>query len=108
MQYSNFIPLAASTLFWKLSLAIPQAIIHHRAFLAFSESLRVNHAKEMADWEDQVTDWERNHNAYCPYDLPDQSELFSFPVLHRHIKTYSFTTSDHICGREAPIITTRI
>ncbi|KIL56756.1 hypothetical protein M378DRAFT_57844, partial [Amanita muscaria Koide BX008] len=61
-----------STLLRKMSLAIPQAIIHHRAFSAFSESLRAEHGQQMNKWDDQVKKWERNRNEYCPYNLPDQ------------------------------------
>jgi hypothetical protein len=69
---------AASTLLQKLTLAIPQAVIHHWAFLAFSESLQVNHTKEMVNWENQVIAWEHDHDAYCPYNIPDQSECLFY------------------------------
>ena len=57
-----------------MSQAIPQAIIHHRAFSAFCESLGREYAKEMQGWELQVRTWEADRDKYCPYNLPDQSE----------------------------------
>jgi hypothetical protein len=55
-----------------MTLAIPQAIIHHRALSAFTESLQVEHAKEVIEWEKQVQMWESNRSLPCPYDLPEQ------------------------------------
>ena len=69
----------ASTLLRKMALAIPQAIVHHRAFSAFSDSLYAEHGQEMNEWEVQVKKWEGDHDEYCPYNLPDQSE-FPEPV----------------------------
>ena len=66
-----------------MSLAIPQAIIHHRAFLAFSESMRAEHEQEMNEWEVEVNEWEYDHDEYCPYNLPDQSE-FSANIQATH------------------------
>jgi len=64
---------SASTLLRKMTDAIPEAIIHHRAFSAFTESLRLEHVAQLDQWEDEVKKWEHDHSEYCPYDLPDQS-----------------------------------
>lgn len=64
----------AWSLLQKMTLAIPQAVIHHRAFLAFTESLQVEHASNMAEWELSVEQWEQDHSLSCPYDIPDQCE----------------------------------
>ena len=64
----------ASTLLRKMSLALPQAVIHHRALLAFTESLQVEHAEYITEWEAQVQKWKLNHALPCPYDLPGQSK----------------------------------
>ena len=64
----------ASTLLQKMSLALPQAVIHHRALSAFTESLQAEHTEQVAEWETQVQNWELNHALLCPYDLPEQSE----------------------------------
>jgi len=64
----------ASTLLRKMSLALPQAVIHHRALSAFTESLQAEHTEQVAEWETQVQKWELNHTLPCPYDLLEQSK----------------------------------
>jgi hypothetical protein len=66
--------VAASTLLRKLLLAIPEAIIHHRAFTAFTESLQAENAKELIKWEEQVRSWEADHTLPCPYEIPEESK----------------------------------
>ena len=56
-----------------MSLALPQAVVHHWAFSAFMESLQAEHAGHMADWESQVRKWELNHTLPCPFNFPEQS-----------------------------------
>ena len=57
-----------------MTTAIPQAIIHHRALSAFTESLRLEHGEDLVnDWEAQVELWENDHKEKCPYDLPELS-----------------------------------
>jgi len=67
-------PVAASTLLRKLSLAIPEAIIHHRAFIAFTESLQAEHAEQLVKWEAQVQAWESNRTLPYPYEIPEESK----------------------------------
>jgi len=57
-----------------MSLALPQAVVHHWAFSAFTESLKAEHGGHMVEWETQVWNWELNHTLPCPYDLPEQSK----------------------------------
>jgi len=64
----------ASTLLRKMSLALPQAVIHHQTLSAFTESLQAEHAGHVAEWETQVQKWELNHTLPCPYDLLEQSK----------------------------------
>jgi len=59
----------------KMSLAIPEAVIHHRALSAFTESLRAEHADHLVEWEIQVRKWEADHSLPCPYEIPDESML---------------------------------
>ena len=57
-----------------MTKAIPQAIIHHRALSAFTESLWLEHGEDLVnDWEAQVKLWENNHKEKCPYDIPELS-----------------------------------
>lgn len=69
----------AATLLRKMSIAIPQAVIHHRALSAFTETLQIEHADHVVEWELQVQSWELDHSLPCPYNLPDQS---AFCVLY--------------------------
>lgn len=53
-----------------MTLAIPDAIIHRRAYRAFTESLQVEHGKRLKEWVQMVEDWERDKSKPCPYDIP--------------------------------------
>ena len=64
----------ASTLLRKMSFALPQAVIHHQALSAFTESLQANHAGQIAEWETQVQKWELDHTLPCPYESLEQSK----------------------------------
>lgn len=65
--------MEASTLLRKLSLAIPEAIVHHRAFSAFTESLQAEHAEQLVEWEGQVQSWEADRTLPCPYEITEES-----------------------------------
>lgn len=54
-------------------LAIPQAMIHSRAFHAFTDGLRVKHEAELRDWDATIREWERNpvDAEENPFDYPD-------------------------------------
>ncbi|KAJ7587055.1 hypothetical protein C8J56DRAFT_1083227 [Mycena floridula] len=57
----------------KLTLAIPYAVIHHRAHLAFTDGLKGLHAERLVEWEKAVEAWEENpESAPCPYELPEE------------------------------------
>ena len=80
----------ASTLLRKMTLALPQAVLHHRAFSAFTESLQAEHAENVVEWETQVRKWELNHALPCPYNLPEQSSsLHHWDVTHLRLKSHS-------------------
>lgn len=57
-------------------LAIPQAVIHHRALCAFSESLRQEFQSHLSMWERDVLLWERDKSQPCPYDVPEPRTSF--------------------------------
>jgi hypothetical protein len=80
----------ASTLFRKMSLALPQAVVHHRALSAFTESLQAEHAGHIVEWETQVRNWELNHALPCPYDLPEQSKSSCYWNINGFILTIIF------------------
>lgn len=53
-------------------MAIPQSVIHHRAFTAFTSSLAPLYGAELIEWSDMVTKWELDNRAECPFDLPEE------------------------------------
>lgn len=55
----------------RMIMAIPQAVIHHRALCAFTESLRVEFEPQLVTWEKDVLLWEADKSRYCPYELPE-------------------------------------
>jgi hypothetical protein len=50
--------LAGNSLLRKMVLTIPQAMIHIRAFHAFTDSLKAEHEGELQDWEATMRAWE--------------------------------------------------
>ena len=56
-----------------MTLAIPEAVIHHRAFCAFSDGIREESPDVLAEWEQQVRKWEADPTAFCPYEQPEES-----------------------------------
>lgn len=45
-----------------------EAIIHHRAFAAFTDALIADDIHEVKQWEADVVSWETDHTKPCPYD----------------------------------------
>jgi hypothetical protein len=58
----------------KLTLAIPEAIVHHRALSAFTDGMRLDHGDIVDEWEKEVLLWEADNTQPCPYDLSEESE----------------------------------
>ncbi len=58
-----------------MTLAIPQAVVHHQAFSAFTSGLREHHSDELGQWESQVRAWELDQSSPCPFDLPRDGKL---------------------------------
>ena len=64
-----------STLLQKMTLAIREAVIHHRALVAFTESLQAENDKLVGEWESNVCRWELDPiNVQSPYDIPEESK----------------------------------
>jgi hypothetical protein len=59
-----------------MTLAFPQAIIHHRAFWALTDSLREGREEDLMEWERSVKAWEKDQELPCPYDLPRKGGFF--------------------------------
>ncbi|KAJ7194745.1 hypothetical protein GGX14DRAFT_537360 [Mycena pura] len=64
-----------NSLLRKMALAIPQAILHSRAFHAFTDGLRDGHTEDLEKWEKLVREWEQNHDKPCPYEYPEEEEI---------------------------------
>ncbi|KAJ7432065.1 hypothetical protein B0H11DRAFT_2165471 [Mycena galericulata] len=64
-----------NSLLRKMVLAIPKAMLHSRAFHAFTDRLRDGHEEELGKWEAQVRAWEQDHDKPCPYNYPEDGEL---------------------------------
>jgi Kyakuja-Dileera-Zisupton transposase len=65
--------ISGDQLLRKLTVAVPEAVVHHRALCAFSEGLREEHGDVVGEWEQQVLAWEADNTRFCPYDLPEES-----------------------------------
>ncbi|KAF8139538.1 hypothetical protein K438DRAFT_1995909 [Mycena galopus ATCC 62051] len=71
-----------TSLLRKMVLAIPQAIIHNRAFHAFTEGLREGHEEDLAWWEKMVRDWEVDMEANeDPYNYAEVEATTMADVL---------------------------
>jgi hypothetical protein len=58
-----------------MTMAIREAVIHHRALLAFTESLQAENGTLVEMWENDVRLWEVDPlNVSCPYEIPEESK----------------------------------
>ncbi|KAJ7715473.1 hypothetical protein B0H16DRAFT_1805290 [Mycena metata] len=62
-----------NSLLRKMVLAIPQAMVHSRAFHAFTDGLQREHEAELRDWDALIREWECDPlNAEInPFDYPE-------------------------------------
>ncbi|KAF8190273.1 hypothetical protein K438DRAFT_1536944, partial [Mycena galopus ATCC 62051] len=72
-----------NSLLRKMVLAMPQAVIHSRAFHAFTEGLREGHEDELVKWERMVRAWEADNKAENPYDYVDVEAETMADVMKR-------------------------
>ncbi|KAJ7181651.1 hypothetical protein C8R43DRAFT_869903 [Mycena crocata] len=66
---------SGNSLLRKMVLAIPKAMLHNRAFHAFTEGLKEGHLEELMNWEQSVRAWEQDHTKACPYDYPEEDDF---------------------------------
>ncbi|KAJ7211675.1 hypothetical protein GGX14DRAFT_564905 [Mycena pura] len=64
-----------NSLLRKMALAIPKALLHNRAFRAFTEGLREGHEDELVQWDKDIIAWEVDHSKPCPYDYPEDEDI---------------------------------
>ncbi|KAJ7821558.1 hypothetical protein B0H14DRAFT_3471465 [Mycena olivaceomarginata] len=67
----------------KMVLAIPEAMLHSRAFHSFTAGLRDGHEADLAKWEKMVRDWERNSENEDPYQYAEVEAVTMADVLAR-------------------------
>ncbi|KAJ7132736.1 hypothetical protein C8R43DRAFT_895348, partial [Mycena crocata] len=72
-----------NSLLRKMVLAIPQAMIHSRAFHAFTDGLREHHEEELEEWERTVRAWEENTELPNPYEYPEVEAETMADVMRR-------------------------
>ncbi|KAJ6459377.1 hypothetical protein C8R47DRAFT_1081340 [Mycena vitilis] len=67
----------------KMVLAIPQAMLHSRAFHAFTDGLRDGHEEDLQKWETMVRTWEWDSDEPNPYEYVEVEALTMADVLQR-------------------------
>ncbi|KAF7367949.1 hypothetical protein MSAN_00860000 [Mycena sanguinolenta] len=76
-----------NSLLRKMVLAMPQAVIHSRAFHAFTEGLREGHEEELVKWERMVRVWEADDehekDLENPYEYVDVEAETMADVMKR-------------------------
>ncbi|KAJ7669560.1 hypothetical protein DFH06DRAFT_1321616 [Mycena polygramma] len=73
-----------NSLLRKMVLAIPQAMIHSRAFHSFTTGLQDGHEEDLQKWEQMVRDWEADSDdCEDPYDYAEVEANTMADVLRR-------------------------
>ncbi|KAJ7841679.1 hypothetical protein B0H13DRAFT_1910144 [Mycena leptocephala] len=72
-----------NSLLRKMVLAIPQAMLHSRAFHAFTEGLRNGHEEDLQKWEKMVRAWEVDQTLENPYEYPEVEAETLADVMRR-------------------------
>ncbi|KAF8169581.1 hypothetical protein K438DRAFT_1774163 [Mycena galopus ATCC 62051] len=73
-----------NSLLRKMVLAIPQAMIHSRAFNSFTTGLRQEHEGELTKWEKMIREWEADPDDNPdPYDYAEDEATTTAEVLAR-------------------------
>ena len=59
-----------------MTMALREAVIHHCALVAFTETLEAENDTLVRVWENNVRLWELNplNGSVCPYDIPEESK----------------------------------
>ncbi|KAJ7178448.1 hypothetical protein C8R43DRAFT_1084402 [Mycena crocata] len=72
-----------NSLLKKMVLAIPQAMVHSRAFHAFTDGLRDGHEEDLQKWEKLVRAWEVDKDQENPYEYAEVEAVTMADVLAR-------------------------
>ena len=49
---------------------MPEAIVHHRAYVAFSAGIHAEDSTLIDKWEAMAKEWNEDRTKPCPYELP--------------------------------------
>ena len=66
-------------------MALPDALIHHRAFLAFTKGIRAEHEDIIPEWERLVVDWEADQSQPCPYEFLEKEKSQTFDDVKKQL-----------------------
>lgn len=69
----TFLFIVGNLLLKRLIQAIPEAVLHWRAYVDFEEGLRADRPLEIANWETMLKVWEADHKKPCPYSMTTPS-----------------------------------
>ncbi|KAJ7500477.1 hypothetical protein B0H11DRAFT_1678380, partial [Mycena galericulata] len=72
-----------NSLLRKMVLAIPQAMVHSRAFHTFTDGLREGHEEDLLKWEKMVRAWEMDQSVANPYDYAEVEATTMAEVMQR-------------------------
>lgn len=84
--------VSGPSLLRRMALAIPDAILHRRAFHSLTEGLREEHGEQLKEWDRMVREWTVDHSKPNPYDVPeDGTRSLGFllsPFLTRFLRRH--------------------
>lgn len=69
--------LLGRSLLRKMALAIPDAILHRRAFHSLTDGLKEEHGEQLKEWDLMVREWTADHSKPNPYEVPEDG-TYSF------------------------------
>jgi hypothetical protein len=76
-----------------MTLAIREAVIHHRALVAFTECMQAENENMVGMWEENVRCWELDPlTVPCPYDIPEESKLLCDQLTSLRLTHLTFNT----------------
>ncbi|KAG6806717.1 hypothetical protein H0H92_010276, partial [Tricholoma furcatifolium] len=102
--FSNFRKTVdyGDTLLRKMVQAIPDAIMHHQAFEAFTHGLRNEHARKLVEWEHDIREWERDKTRKDTYLI--EEEFVSVHEIECRLAEEDHRQSSTVSGEVGPSV----
>lgn len=75
----------------QLKAAIPAYVEHQAAFIAFDSALRRFRPDQVDEWQAELSEWENNTSAPCPYEST-HSGMYLSCGFHNHYLLTSYRT----------------